>query len=175
MIVNLFDRLAPRLDSLRDQRIAALLQRAGDALDTAATAADTLMMHLSPGPRHRPADDRATLADAADLHHATEDLVANVAVAIAQLRDANPVKVIAGVSRHVPPRISPSMSRHLLIAPDSISRLVGATAQLLDGHTESAVSTLEELLAATLTVLANTASLHETTHPRPTDAPTNAP
>lgn len=174
MIVNLFDRLAPQLDSLRSQRIAALLTRAGDALDAAAAAVDALMLHLSPGPQAAPRRAGATLAGAADLHHATEDLVANVAVAIAQLRDGNPVKVIAGVSRHVPPRISPSLSRNLLIAPDSISRLVGATAQLLDGHTESAVSTLEELLAATLPVLANTASLHETTHLRPTDAPTNA-
>jgi hypothetical protein len=176
MIINVFDRLAPRLGGLREQRIATLLTHAGDSLDTAVTAADLLTLHLSPGPRRRPVDDRATVAHdhARDLHHANEDVVANVAVAIAQLHDCNPLTVIASASRHVPPRIAPTLSRELLIAPDSVSRLVTATAQLLDGHTESAVSTLEELLAGTLIVLTNTASLHEASHPGPTDAPTNA-
>jgi hypothetical protein len=80
MIITLFDRLAARLDSLRQQRTPALLAEAGDDVDAAILAADRLMGHLSAHAVEPGRLGQVSRTAIGDLRYANEDLAAHLAV-----------------------------------------------------------------------------------------------
>jgi hypothetical protein len=171
MIITLFDRLAARLDSLRQQRTPALLAGAGKNVDAAILAADRLMGHLSANAAN-PGRIRQTSQNAiGDLRNANEDLAAHLAVVIGRLRKSNPLDVLGTASNRVPPRLCPTIGRDLMVAAGATGELVAATSDLLEGDYDHAADRLQHLLVTTLAVVVNTASLHKSSAPAESHAP----